>query len=313
MRTSLLFKVVLPCMTFMFGCGRDASSDNEVGTESHVPAALRVEVAPTSRWATLGAWGGYSNGNIPLGALTPIDYPGIELDVFTGSLSDLYLEPNAARAMLSMMQEYNRQTGGYLHPNEGYRTYAGQVYWKDYWTRQGQPGNAATPGTSNHGWGQAVDFNLTSAQSSWLAANASRFGYTRSTSESWHYDYTGRTGETVLWTSDTSESTEHCSPQSKLNPGDVKYADSSIYSANGKYQLSVQGDGNLVLYRRSDSWPLWYTGTGGSGAYKLVMQTDGNLVSYDRYDRAVWHTGTYDHPGAYLAVQCDGNLVVYEP
>jgi hypothetical protein len=291
------------------GSGLFVSS--EVGSDSQLPAAQRVAVAPASRWATLGAWGGYSNGNIPLRALTRVDYPGIELEAFPGSLSGLYLEPDAATAMLSLMKEYNRQTGDYLHPNEGYRTYAGQVYWKDYWTSRGQPGNAATPGTSNHGWGQAVDFNLASA-GGWLAANASRFGYTHSSSEDWHYDYTGRS-ETVLWTSGTNESAEDCSSQTKLYPGDVRYTGSSIYSANGKYQLAIQSDGNLVHYRKSDSWPLWYTDTVGSGGYKLVMQADGNLVFYDRYDRAVWHAGTYDHPGAYLAVQCDGNLVIYWP
>lgn len=170
-------------------CGQPV--DGEADTDALVPAELRVEVAAASAWATLGPWGGYSNGNIPLGALARVDYPGIQLDVFPGSLSGLYLKPDAAASMLALMKEYTRQTGGHLHPNEGYRTYAGQVYWKNYWTSQGKPGNAATPGTSNHGWGQAVDFNLTSAQSSWLAANAPRYGYARSSSESWHYDYTG--------------------------------------------------------------------------------------------------------------------------
>ena len=152
------------------------------------------ESPPPSAWTTLGAWGGYSNGKIPLAALTKVDYPGIQLDVFPNSLANLYLQPSAAVAMLAMMKEYNRQTGGYLHPNEGYRTYEGQVYWKNYWTSQGKPGNAATPGTSNHGWGQAVDFNLTSAQSSWLATYASRYGYSRSSSEAWHYDFSGSYG-----------------------------------------------------------------------------------------------------------------------
>jgi hypothetical protein len=42
-------------------------------------------------------------------------------------------------------------------PESSYRTYAQQVQLKAYWTAQGNPGNAATPGTSNHGWGLAVD------------------------------------------------------------------------------------------------------------------------------------------------------------
>src|SRR4051812_15894070 len=168
------------------GCGPaiDEAADSQLASS---PQAL-------SLGATLGAWGGDANGNIPLAALTKVDYPGIQLDVFPSSLSGLYLKPDAAAAMLAMLKEYNRQTGGYLHPNEGYRTYAGQVYWKNYWTSQGKPGNAATPGTSNHGWGQAVDLNLTSAQSSWLGTYATRYGYSRSSSESWHYDYNGSPG-----------------------------------------------------------------------------------------------------------------------
>ena len=31
------------------------------------------------------------------------------------------------------------------------------MYWKDYWTSRGLPDNAATPGTSNHGFGTCVD------------------------------------------------------------------------------------------------------------------------------------------------------------
>lgn len=42
-------------------------------------------------------------------------------------------------------------------PDGGYRTYLRQLYWKTYWTDRGKPGNAATPGFSDHGWGTAVD------------------------------------------------------------------------------------------------------------------------------------------------------------
>lgn len=174
------------------GCGQPAEEDVASERTDHPGALLRSPGGDaTTVGATLGSWGGFTNGNIPLGSLTKVVYPGLQLDVFPSSLSGLYLQPSAAVAMLAMMKEYNRQTGAYLNPNEGYRTYAGQVYWKNYWTNQGKPGNAATPGTSNHGWGQAVDFNLNADQTRWLAANASRYGYTRSSSEAWHYDYSG--------------------------------------------------------------------------------------------------------------------------
>ncbi len=171
----------------LVGCGTPTQEDS-APPES---APSGVDAITGNLGATLGPWGGHSNGRIPLTALSRVDYPGIQLDVFPNSLSGLYLNPDAAVAMLAMLKEYNRQTGNYLHPNEGYRTYDGQVYWKNYWTAQGKPGNAATPGYSNHGWGQAVDLNLSAEQSRWLGTYAARYGYTRSSSESWHYDYTG--------------------------------------------------------------------------------------------------------------------------
>jgi len=45
--------------------------------------------------------------------------------------------------------------------------------------------------------------------------------------------------------------------------------------------LTLQTDGNLVLYSRSGRAP-WSSGTGGRGASDLVMQNDGNLVLYLR-------------------------------
>jgi len=45
--------------------------------------------------------------------------------------------------------------------------------------------------------------------------------------------------------------------------------------------LSLQSDGNLVLYARTGK-ALWSSGTGGKGASDLVMQNDGNLVLYQR-------------------------------
>ena len=54
--------------------------------------------------------------------------------------------------------------------------------------------------------------------------------------------------------------------------------------------LSVQPDGNAVLYR-SNGAAVWSTGTSsGSGSVRMVMQNDGNLVVY-RGSRATWSSG----------------------
>lgn len=54
----------------------------------------------------------------------------------------------------------------------------------------------------------------------------------------------------------------------------------SIFSKNGAFELLFQEDGNLVLYRYRDRFPLWSTNTANSGAVQAVMQRDGNLVLY---------------------------------
>lgn len=61
-------------------------------------------------------------------------------------------------------------------------------------------------------------------------------------------------------------------------------------------------------------WVVVSAGQGllsADGRFRLVMQGDGNLVEYNARGQAIWHTGTHGHPGAFLAVQADGNLVVY--
>ncbi len=154
----------------------------------------RQAFSATAASAATGPWGGYDNGQIPLSALSPVVYPGVSPDPFTGSLAQVYLEPHAAIALLAMLQAYHTQTGDYLPVVEGYRTLEGQQYWKDYWTARGKPGNAATPGTSNHGWGEAVDFDqnhIAGSRLTWIRANCETFGYSIYDAENWHFNYTG--------------------------------------------------------------------------------------------------------------------------
>jgi hypothetical protein len=90
----------------------------------------------------------------------------------------------------------------------------------------------------------------------------------------------------------------------EIGPGE------DVHSENGKYHLSYQGDGNLVLY--DENWePMWSTGTADNSAGVTAMQGDGNLVVYDATGRPVWASDTPQYPGAFLVVQNDGNLVIY--
>lgn len=97
-----------------------------------------------------------------------------------------------------------------------------------------------------------------------------------------------------------------------LKSGTVMPVGTSIGSANKKYQLVYQADGNLVLYQLAPTRnALWATGTSGSSPGKVVMQADGNLVVYKADGGAVWSSKTNGNAGAVLSLQDDNNLVVY--
>lgn len=84
----------------------------------------------------------YANGQLPDSALRPIAGGG-------------YLIPPAAAAWNALAQRIYEETGQKIAPKgpySSYRTVAAQVEMKNIYGS-----NAATPGTSNHGWGLAVD------------------------------------------------------------------------------------------------------------------------------------------------------------
>lgn len=76
-------------------------------------------------------------------------------------------------------------------PDSAYRTYARQQYWRSYWCNRGACGNAAYPGTSNHGWGLAVD--VPSYVRQLIDAHGRQFGWAKEWSDAahewWHLKY----------------------------------------------------------------------------------------------------------------------------
>ena len=78
-------------------------------------------------------------------------------------------------------------------------------------------------------------------------------------------------------------------------------------SCEGRFRLTMQADGNLVVYSSGVATWATYTNTGAI----VVMQTDGNFVLYDHHSQALWNSQTGGHAGARLAIQTDGNVVVY--
>jgi hypothetical protein len=131
---------------------------------------------------------GYANGMIPPAALCPVwAAPGHRL------------RADAAHAFNQLSQAYAAEFGTPVCLTDSYRTFEGQVA-----VRAAKPGLAAVPGTSNHGWGTAVDLcggiqSFGSAQHQWMRHNAPLHGWflptwaqqNGSKPEPWHWEYGG--------------------------------------------------------------------------------------------------------------------------
>lgn len=128
------------------------------------------------------------------------------------NLGGLLMEHTAATAFVAMMKAA-AMSGVWLRPEYGYRDYATQEQlFRDRYTTTPMPGRpssqwqgqtwwllpgqalAAVPGTSNHGWGLAVDLSTAgdfyAVQLPWLVANAPLWGFSAEVqSEPWHWRY----------------------------------------------------------------------------------------------------------------------------
>jgi hypothetical protein len=103
----------------------------------------------------------------------------------------------------------------------------------------------------------------------------------------------------------------HETLNSNTNP--YLYVGQSLTSINGKYNLRINPDGNLV--ELEDGNPIWSTRTDGNTDVNFLhMQEDGNLVLYGKNLRIIWasNTSAGNPVQEYkLVLQDDGNLVVY--
>ncbi|MDQ1706554.1 MAG: peptidoglycan DL-endopeptidase CwlO [Frankiaceae bacterium] len=137
-----------------------------------------------------GSVSGYANGQLPVSALCPLwDAPG------------MMLRSDAAAAFNRMSQAYAAAFGTPMCVTSSYRTYQHQV--ELYATMPA--GYAAVPGTSNHGWGLAVDLCGgvqvdNSPEHLWLLDNAASYSWFHPSwalpggpgpHEPWHWEYAG--------------------------------------------------------------------------------------------------------------------------
>ena len=93
--------------------------------------------------------------------------------------------------------------------------------------------------------------------------------------------------------------------------GQSMSAGQRLDSANGSYRFVFQTDSNLVVRRVSDSAALWASNTNGQGGSRLTLQNDGNLVLYTSSNAALWSSRTAGTTGNRLIMQNDGNLTLY--
>ena len=130
----------------------------------------------------------YANGRLPDRVLCSL--PGD---------SDEKLRADAAVAFSRLAGASQAEVGRPMCVTDGYRTLAEQRS-----LRRVKPRLAARPGTSEHGWGLALDLScgvqsFRTPQHAWVARNAGRFGWvlpqwarrSGSKPEPWHWEYMG--------------------------------------------------------------------------------------------------------------------------
>lgn len=135
-----------------------------------------------------GALGGFPNGQLPTGGLCPL----------WGAPGHL-LRSDAAATFSRMSQAFAEQFSRPICVTDSYRSYPDQVR-----LYAEKPGLAAFPGTSQHGWGRAVDLcggiqSFGTPEHQWLAINAPQFRWFHpswaaaggSRPEPWHFEYGG--------------------------------------------------------------------------------------------------------------------------
>lgn len=135
-----------------------------------------------------------SNGNLPISSLCPATGGATGLP----GEGDLLCANGTAASWNAMSVAWHARTGAWpasTGPASMYRPYSEQVRLRNYWCGLGNCSNAAVPGTSNHGWGTAVDSNAT-AQTMVLTIGPQfhwniRGGCSDAPWESWHAHYCG--------------------------------------------------------------------------------------------------------------------------
>lgn len=120
---------------------------------------------------------GYGNGKIPEATLAPI----------TGSSQRMWAP--AAQHLNDLLADA-KKAGVTISVTDGYRDYDSQVKVADQKGLYSQGGLAAVPGTSEHGWGLAVDLGLDANSQAWMRQHAKEYGFIENVPrEPWHWEF----------------------------------------------------------------------------------------------------------------------------
>ena len=173
--------------------------------------AINKKSAEWQQWVNL--MGG--NGNVSSSALAPIPDVGYEICSSSNSLNSNgggnKYNPNAAASAAALIKAFNEAFPSDKRLTPGACTRSLEAQQKAYANYKAGGNLAATPGTSNHGWGLAIDFrtgtssitSFTSPEYLWLKNNSYQYGWINPLAmtpaggcsgnkcEAWHFQYVG--------------------------------------------------------------------------------------------------------------------------
>ncbi|MFD0532324.1 hypothetical protein ACFQ1I_46420 [Kitasatospora arboriphila] len=117
---------------------------------------------------------------------------------------------------------------------------------------------------------------------------------------------------------------DHATKVAFGSPNTTMFQNQYTVSADGRFGLIMQGDGNLVLYGPSPCgafqpnicrgpYDYWSTNTGGQPGNRVVLQTDGNLVVYRPNNSVAWASNTGGSGVTQLSLTNKGSLSLKRP
>ena len=264
-------------------CTADSSSEDDGESEPSGSSedALKSSVSCTEHAAT-----GYKSGS-PY-AMTVITVGGKSTAKPT---AHAYLKMQAAA----------EKAGVTLSLSSGFRTMAEQQHlYSCYLNKNCNGGNlAAKPGFSNHQNGRALD--LATSDWSWLASNASRFGFKRTVpSERWHYEFFGAdpggpcSGASQPAPSKTTPGAP-ATPADPSDPTDPSEPGTPAADPGGNVPLPPKRPADLPADTTGGCWSPTMNQTMEPGA---CVQSSADDVVYQCH-AGLWYRGVTNNKGPY--------------